>query len=193
MLHRVITLQIITVVWMLIECGVAIYSSMSAHSLVLLAFGGDSLIELLSAVVVILQFTTAFSLRPLAAARIAGALLLVLAALVISLSVAALAIGFHAEMSVSGMAITVAALVVMPVLSRAKRKSAHLTGDRALAADAVQSATCAYLAAITLGGLVLNAVLHVRWIDPLAALIVVPVLCIEAKRALSGHGCDCCC
>jgi divalent metal cation (Fe/Co/Zn/Cd) transporter len=64
----------------------------------------------------------------------------------------------------------------MPILSRAKRRNANLTGNRALAADAVQSATCAYLAGLTLLGLALNATLHIRWVDPLAALIAIPII-----------------
>jgi divalent metal cation (Fe/Co/Zn/Cd) transporter len=58
-----------------------------------------------------------------------------------------------------------------------------------LTADAVQSATCAYLVGITLAGLVLNAVLHIRWIDPAAALVAVPVICLEGKKALQGEEC----
>ena len=95
------------------------------------------------------------------------------------------------EASRSGIFVTLAALAIMPVLSRAKRKTAHETADRALAADAVQSATCAYLAAITLVGLTMNATLHIGWIDPVAALVAIPVLCTEARRAMSGEACCC--
>ena len=63
---------------------------------------------------------------------------------------------------------------------------------RALAADAVQSATCAYLAGLTLLGLVLNATLHIRWVDPLAALVAIPIIVVEARRALRGEACGCC-
>jgi divalent metal cation (Fe/Co/Zn/Cd) transporter len=82
--------------------------------------------------------------------------------------------------------------MIMPILSRAKRKRANQTGNRALAADAVQSATCAYLAGLTLLGLILNATLHIRWVDPLAALIAIPIIVIEARRAFRGEVCGCC-
>ena len=90
-----------------------------------------------------------------------------------------------------GIGVTVAALIVMPVLSRAKRRAAKTTGNLALGADAVQSATCAYLAALTLGGLALNAAFQIRWIDPLAALLAVPIICVEGKSALKGTPCRC--
>ena len=84
---------------------------------------------------------------------------------------------------------TIAALVVMPLLSSEKRRAGKTAHNAALTADAVQSATCAYLAGITLGGLVLNAVLHIRWIDPIAALAAVPVICVEGKKASRGESC----
>lgn len=69
---------------------------------------------------------------------------------------------------------------------------ARLTDSRVLAADAVQSATCAYLAAITLVGLALNALLHIHWIDSAAALAALPILFVEGRRAIRGEGCACC-
>ena len=80
----------------------------------------------------------------------------------------------------------------MPVLSGAKRKLAHDINNRALAADAVQSATCAYLAAMTLAGLGLSALFHISWMDNLAALAAVPILFLEARKALRGDPCGCC-
>ena len=62
----------------------------------------------------------------------------------------------------------------------------------ALAADAVQSATCAYLALITLVGLGLNAAFHWPWFDSLAALLAIPILVQEGRSAWKGHTCSCC-
>jgi divalent metal cation (Fe/Co/Zn/Cd) transporter len=190
--ERIMRLQLITIGWMLIECGVALASAWKAHSPALLTFGADSFVELLSAIVVALQFTAMFRLRSSLAAQVAGALLAVLAVVVACVSVAALVTRYRPEVSYSGIAITIAALVIMPVLSRAKRKAARITGDRALAADAVQSATCAYLAAGTLVGLTFNAAFHIRWIDPITALLAIPILGIEARRAMRGEACGCC-
>jgi divalent metal cation (Fe/Co/Zn/Cd) transporter len=80
----------------------------------------------------------------------------------------------------------------MPVLAWRKRTFARSTGNTALAADAVQSATCAYLAAITLFGLAANALFRVQWVDSVAALIAVPLLVREANAAMRGEGCACC-
>lgn len=96
------------------------------------------------------------------------------------------------EASCSGIAITLAALVVMPILAWAKRRVARQTNNRALAADAVQSATCAYLAAITLAGLAINAIWHIPWVDSAAALLALPILIVEGRRAFRGESCSCC-
>ena len=82
-----------------------------------------------------------------------------------------------------GIAITALALLVMPILARIKRREAGKTANRALRADAVQSATCAYLAALTLGGLLLRSYVNFHWTDSVAALAAVPILISEAKKA----------
>jgi len=79
----------------------------------------------------------------------------------------------------------------MPFLARAKRRTARRTNNQALAADAIQSATCAYLAAISLAGLAINALWHIHWVDSAAALAAVPILIIEGRRAIHGEGCGC--
>jgi divalent metal cation (Fe/Co/Zn/Cd) transporter len=73
-----------------------------------------------------------------------------------------------------------------------KRKTARQTNDQALAADSVQSATCAYLAAITLMELATNAFWHIHWVDSAAALLALPILIVEGRRALRGESCGCC-
>jgi divalent metal cation (Fe/Co/Zn/Cd) transporter len=95
------------------------------------------------------------------------------------------------ETSCLGIGVTAAALIAMPVLAWLKRKHARITNNRALAADAVQSATCAYLAAVTLAGLVIYALWHVAWVDSVAACAAVPVLIIEGRRTWRGEGCGC--
>jgi divalent metal cation (Fe/Co/Zn/Cd) transporter len=90
-----------------------------------------------------------------------------------------------------GMTITAFALVVMPILAWIKRRQAQVLNNRALAADAMQSATCAYLAGLTLAGLVINALWHIAWIDTIAALAAVPILIVEGRRAWRGEGCGC--
>lgn len=177
--------------WMLAECGVSIYGAVSARSSALLTFGADSFVELLSATVVLLAIVPSFPLSKHHAARLAGILLFVLAGVVALMTILSLLHGVKAETSCSGIAMTLAALVVMPLLAWAKRKTAQQTNNRALAADAVQSATCAYLAAITLAGLAINAIWHIPWMDSAAALLALPILIIEGRRALRGESCGC--
>ncbi len=182
-------LQGITLAWMLVECAAALFAAARAHSVALLVFGSDSLIELLSALVVLLQFVPRFPLKKTQAERAAAVLLFLLAAVVVC--IAALAWRSPVETSRLGIAITALALLVMPVLARLKRRQAVALDNRALAADATQSATCAYLAAITLAGLAINAIWHVAWIDPVAALMAVPILIVEGRRTWRGEGCGC--
>lgn len=80
---------------------------------------------------------------------------------------------------------------MMPMLAWGKRKVARATMNRALAADAVQSAACAYLAALTLVGLVVNAAFQVHWIDAVSALAALPLLWVEGRRAMRGESCGC--
>jgi divalent metal cation (Fe/Co/Zn/Cd) transporter len=187
MTDTVIWLQGITVAWMLVECGLSLYAAAAAHSPAMLAFGSDSLVELLSAGVVLLQS----SISERKAARAAGALLFVLAAVVCATALGSMALHLRPDTSRLGIGITAAALVVMPVLAKLKRREARLSNNPALAADAVQSATCAYLAAIALAGLALNALFHIAWFDSLAALAAVPLLLKEGRAAWQGHVCGC--
>lgn len=188
----VVWLQVITLAWMAMEAGISLYAATAARSVALLAFGADSLVELLSAAVVLLSVGRTIHIPRERAARWAGILLFALATVVAITAVKALVTGIAAEVSPVGIAITIAALLVMPILTRFKRKLGRMTDNRALMADAIQSATCAYLAAITLVSLAVNAALHIRWIDSAAALAVLPILIIEGRRALRGDPCTCC-
>jgi divalent metal cation (Fe/Co/Zn/Cd) transporter len=184
-------LQSITVAWMLIECGVSAFAAWTAHSPAIIAFGVDSFVELLSATVVLLQFAPSFAISESKAARASGVLLFVLAFAVASIAVVTLALRIRPEASRSGIAITIAALIAMPILAKLKRREALRSKNAALAADAVQSAACAYLAMLALAGLACNAVFHIPWIDPVAALAAIPILFQEGRSAWQGHACGC--
>jgi divalent metal cation (Fe/Co/Zn/Cd) transporter len=187
--RQVAWLQWITMAWMAFECGASLWAAARARSVALLAFGTDSLIEMLSAAVVLMQFLPRFPLRKEHADRAAAVLLFLLAGAVVLIAV--LARSVPVEASGLGIAVTVLALVAMPVLARLKRRQALAMNNRALAADATQSATCAYLAGVTLVGLAINAVWHVRWVDTVAALVAVPILVTEGRRAWRGEACGC--
>jgi divalent metal cation (Fe/Co/Zn/Cd) transporter len=187
--RRTAWLQYITIGWMLVECTLSLIAAAQANSVALLAFGSDSLIELLSATVVLLQFIPRFPLKKTHAQCAAAVLLYLLAGAV--LVIALVSWRSPLEPSGLGIGITGAALLVMPVLALLKRRHARAVNDGALAADAVQSATCAYLAAVTLAGLLVFALWHIRWVDTVAALAAIPVLIVEGHRAWRGESCGC--
>ena len=187
--RQVAWLQWITLTWMALECGASLWAAAQAHSAALLAFGADSLVEMLSATVVLLQFVPRFPLKKEHADKAAAALLFLLVAVIVSIAWVGRARPM--ETSCMGIAVTALALMVMPMLAWMKRRQARLMNNRALAADAAQSATCAYLAGVTLLGLAIYAVWRVRWVDTVAALVAVPLLIVEARRAWRGEGCRC--
>jgi len=190
--RRVFWLQGVTMTWMLVELGVAVYAAFSARSPAMLAFGSDSLVELLSALVVLSQWIPGVSVSERRAAEIAAMLLFALAFVVTAASITSLALGARPEVSRAGISIALAALLAMPALAWLKRREARLSGNLALAADAAQSTTCAYLALTALAGVGVNAVFHLAWFDAAAALVAVPLLLKEGRSARRGRTCACC-
>jgi divalent metal cation (Fe/Co/Zn/Cd) transporter len=139
--RRVLRLQVLTIVWMTVEAVVSLGTAWSSHSPALLAFGGDSLIELLSAAVVFWRFR--FTPNEARAARIAGVLLFALAVLVVLTSVLNFLRYRDALRSLVGIGVLLTAPVAMPWLARRKRQLAAITASAALKADAAQSSLCA--------------------------------------------------
>jgi divalent metal cation (Fe/Co/Zn/Cd) transporter len=192
--RKIQRVQTVTIAWMSVEAAVSLFASWQASSPALLAFGGDSAIELLSAMVVLWRFraSAAHEHAERRAARVAGALLFALAAFVAVTSVASLLGYSEPKPTLLGIAILVAAAAVMPWLAKEKRRLSGATGSAALRADAAQSALCAYLSMIALAGLALNSIWHIKWADPLAALVVLPLIVWEGREAMRGKTCDCC-
>jgi hypothetical protein len=189
--RRVVRLQIITLVWMSVEAAVTLGTAWHAHSPALFGFGGDSLIELLSAAVVLCRFR--FNFNEAHTARIAGALLFALAGLVVLTSVLN-AIGYReAQPSVVGICILLAAAIAMPLLASEKQKLAVVTSSAALKADAAESVLCGYMAWIALIGLVVNAVWGNSWADPVAALALIPLILREGWEAFRSQRMCCPC
>lgn len=188
--RRVLRLQVLTIAWMTVEAVVSLGAAWRSHSPALFAFGGDSLVELLSAAAVFWRFR--FELNEARAARIAGALLFVLAGLVVLTSVLNF-LGYHeAQRSPLGIGILLAAAFAMPWLAARKRQLAAITSSAALKADAVESALCGCMAWIALAGLAVNAIWGKSWADPAAASALTPLICLEGWRAVKGRPCDCC-
>ena len=193
-IRRIQRVQTVTIAWMSVEAMVSLFAAWRARSPALLAFGGDSTIELLSAVVVLWRFRASAAHEDVEkrAARVAGTLLFALAAYVAITSVASLLGYSEAKPTLLGIAILVAAAVVMPWLAKEKRRLSGATGSAALRADAAQSVLCAYLSLIALAGLAINAIWHVKWADPTAALLIVPLVLFEGWEAIRGKPCTCC-
>jgi divalent metal cation (Fe/Co/Zn/Cd) transporter len=169
---------------MTVEAVVSLVAARNSHSPALFAFGGDSLVELLSAAIVFWRFR--FELNEARAARIAGALLFMLAGLVVLTSVLNFLGYREAQRSPVGIGILLAAAVVMPWLATQKRKLATITLSAALKADAVESALCGYMAWIALAGLAVNAIWGKSWADPLAALALTPLIVREGWEAFQS-------
>jgi divalent metal cation (Fe/Co/Zn/Cd) transporter len=186
--------QTLTIAWMSVEAVVSLYAAWRARSPALLAFGGDSAIELCSALVVLWRFraraTHEHAERQ--AAHVAVALLFALTAFVTVTSFTSLLGYSEPKQTFLGIAILVAAAVIMPWLAKEKRRLSGATGSAALRADAAQSTLCAYLSLIALAGLAINAIWHVKWADPTAALVVVPLILWEGREAMRGRPCGCC-
>jgi len=190
-LQRVKWIQTLTLVWMSVEVVVSMGAAWIARSPALFAFGGDSAVEILSAAVVLWRFYSPShgEHAEKRAGRIAGGLLFVLAAFVVTTSVLALLGHVDARPSLIGIALLVLAAMIMPWLAAQKRHLSITTASAALRADAAESAVCGYLALIVLAGLVVNAVWKVSWADPLAALALMPLILREGWEASKGKPC----
>lgn len=195
--RRARRLQVLTVLWMTAEAVIALGAAYEARSPALLGFGGDSAIELLSAIVVLWRFRSKSESESVraekSAARIAGALLFLVAGFVLITSALALLGYEEPQPSPIGIAVLIAAALGMPLLARQKRRLAAQLSSASLKADAAQSSLCGYLSWIALAGLVVNAFLHRSWADPAAALILVPLVAKEGWEAIhaSRLGCQC--
>jgi divalent metal cation (Fe/Co/Zn/Cd) transporter len=187
-------LEYFTLGWNLIEAMVAVASGIAAGSIALVGFGADSLIECLSGWILLwrLQLHEADESRERIAVKLVGVSFIILAAYVGIEAAKTLVLREEPEVSVIGIALACASLIVMPLLARAKRRVAARLQSQSLVADSRQTDLCAYLSAILLGGLVLNALLGWWWADPIAGLVMVPIIAREGVESLRGNVCaDC--
>ena len=187
--RRILRIQALTLIWMGLEAAIALGAAWRAHSPALLGFGGDSAIELVSALVVYWRFrsnSTEMKAEKLAA-WIAGGLLFALAAHVLLASGAALFGKQQARPSLAGVVLLLVAGVVMPWLARQKRRLSAIASSAALRADAAESAVCGYMAWIALVGLSVNAVWGIKGADPIAALCLIPFILHEGWEAVRGE------
>ncbi len=200
-LRRGVRLEVLTVIWMAAEAALAIGAGIAARSVLLTAFGFDSVVELLSGIVLLRRL--GLEARGAAAAsaerlerlertttRISAVLLVLLSVYVVATSVIGLAVGVMPEGSIVGIAVAAVAVVAMPLLALAKARANRTIGSASLRADIAETVTCAHMAGVTLAGVVLSAALGLWWIQYLAALALLIWLVPETREAVEAarHG-----
>jgi divalent metal cation (Fe/Co/Zn/Cd) transporter len=190
-------LEYFTLAWNTLEGIVAVIAGAVAGSVSLLGFGIDSFIEVTSGAALLWRMTVDHDIHrrernEKLALRIVGTCFLVLAAYIAIESLRDLILRNAPHRSTVGIILACVSLVVMPLLSRAKRKLGGALGSAAMNSDARQADFCAYLSGILLVGLALNALFGLWWADPVGALIMVPIIAKEGIDAFRGKHCDDC-
>jgi len=187
-------LEYFTIAWNSLEGLVAVVAGVFSGSIALVGFGIDSFIEVTSGVVLLWRMTVDADVptrerNEKLSLRIVGVCFLALAVYVGYESISDLVSRKSPEHSVPGILLASVSLIAMPLLSRAKKKVAKELGSAAMHADAKQTDFCVYLSAILLIGLLLNAGPGWWWADPVAALIMVPLIANEGVEAMIGKTC----
>ncbi len=190
LVRRGIALEIFTLSWMTVEASVTVAAGVAAGSVALMTFGIDSVIEFVAAFVVLQTFRAVQTGRTnrteQRALRVIGVTFFLLAAYIgVDAAYTLIAVS-KPDSSLPGIAVSAAALAVMPLVSLLKRRIGTRLGSHMLLADAAESLFCAFLSATVLVGLLLNAIFGWWWADPVAALAVVPLLMKEGLEAFEG-------
>ena len=187
-------LQYLTIAWNSGECLVALAAGFVAGSIALVGFGFDSAVEVTSSLAALWRLRNDADEAGREAAerrtlRIVGLCFLALAAYVLCDAVIVLIERRAPDHSRVGIVLAALSMIVMPLLVRSKRRIATRLGSGALEAEARQTQVCAYLSAILLAGLGLNAGLGWWWSDPVAGLVMVPLIAKEGWQAVKGRTC----
>ena len=194
-MRKGIRLEALTIAWMVIEAVVAIGAGIAARSVLLTAFGVDSVIELLSGVVLYRRLKGDSERLEATAIGISAVLLVLLCVYILVSSLIGLLLRIQPSESIVGIAVSAVAVVAMPLLARAKRRVNVVLQSPSLRADIAETVSCAYLAAVTLAGLVVAALTGWWWIQYAAALVLLGWLVPETREAVeewrhngSNHG-----
>jgi len=190
-------LEYFTIVWNTIEGLVAVATGLIAGSISLVGFGIDSFVEVTSGSVLLWRMSVDAEesdreQNEKRALKVVGACFLILSGYIAYEAITDLWLQRAPEHSIPGILLACVSLVVMPLLSRAKRRVGQALGSAAMHADAKQTEFCTYLSAILLAGLLLNAIFGLWWADPVAGLIMLPVITKEGIEGLQGNGCNHC-
>lgn len=191
--RRAVRLAWVTIAWNVVEAVVAIAAGAAASSIALVGFGLDSTVEVMSAVVIVWQFRGLSEDRERRALKLIAVSFFALGGYVSVQAIIDLLGASEPSGSAVGIGLAIASLIVMPVLARFKRRNGTSMGSATVVADSNQTKLCAYLSAILLGGLILNATVGWWWADPLAALVIAALAITEGRQAWQGETCDDCC
>jgi divalent metal cation (Fe/Co/Zn/Cd) transporter len=191
-------LEHFTVAWNALEGLVAVIAGAFAGSISLVGFGMDSFIEVTSGAALLWRMSVDAYVEQRErnerlALKIVGSCFLALAAYIAYEAAMDIWSKKAPERSIPGIVLACVSLIVMPLLSRAKRKVGTALGSAAMHADAKQTEFCTYLSAILLAGLLLNAWFGFWWADPVAGLVMVPIIAKEGVEGLRGKACERCC
>ncbi len=193
--RRGLRLEYITLGYNVVEALVSITSGLVAGSIALIGFGVDSVIESISGCIMLWRLRQDSHCRrdefERRALRLIGWSFLILAAYVGYEAAEKLITREAPDRSIPGIVLACASLIVMPVLSRKKRAVGRELNSAAMVADSKQTQLCSFLSAILLGGLLLNATVGWWWADPLAGIVMVPIIVKEGIAGLRGQACEC--
>lgn len=195
LVRRGLWLNYLTIGYNSVEAVVSIVAGLVAGSVALIGFGFDSVIELTASGAAQWRLRADVDVErretiERVTLRIVGWCFLALAAYVTYESAETLWYRERPDRSIIGIAILAASAVVMPVLARAKRRVAAAMSSRVLASEATQTSLCAYLSAIALAGVALNTAFGWWWADPIAALVMVPIIVREGIEGVRAERCD---
>ena len=200
LIREAFRLEWLTIGWMTVEAAVATASGIAAGSLVLVVFGLDSVIELASAGVLMWRLTVELwhgqefsETAERIASRIAGSLLILLAAYVVVAAIWRLWTATGEEFSWPGFVVALVAIPAMRYLARRKLAIAEKIGSRALRADAMEAIACGWLSLVVVVTLTLQWLVGAWWIDSVGSLAIVYFLVKEGREALSDDECASCC
>ncbi|WDM03041.1 cation transporter [Alicyclobacillus cycloheptanicus] len=191
-IQRAVRMECVSIAWLVMEAVVALATGIAAHSVALASFGADSVIELISAAVLLWRLTV--EARGAAFHRVAraertaswvvGLALWLLALYILAAASHELLTQHTPDRTPLGLTLALASATLMPLLANAKRSLGERIGSGALKADAACSMVCAYMAWTVVGGVTLTALLNWWWADAVAALALIYFVVHEAQEAL---------
>jgi divalent metal cation (Fe/Co/Zn/Cd) transporter len=189
-----VRLQYFTIIYNCLEGFISLVAGLFAGSVSLIGFGFDSMIEVASGAIVLrrLRLDHQLTLREAHERKTLHAVgwcFIILAIYILYDSGSTLMRQEPPERSIPGIILAAVSIIVMPLLAAAKRRVAVGIGSAAVKADSRQTDFCTYLSAVLLCGLGLNALFGWWWADPVAALIMTPIIAKEGIQSLKGKEC----